>query len=96
MIRYRLSEPARKDLIEIRNFISKENRRAARKILTQLRTACRMLARRPDIGHLRTDLAPEPLRFWPVRSYLIVYRPDARPLEIVRIFHGARDISSLI
>ena len=68
MIRYRLSEPGRKDLVEIRDFISKENRLAARKVLTQLRAACRMLARHPGIGHLRTDLASEPLRFWPVRS----------------------------
>ena len=96
MIRYRLSQPARKDLVEIRDFISKENRFAARKLLTQLRAACRMLARHPDSGHLRTDLASEPLRFWPVRSYLIVYRPNTKPPDIVRILHGARDISLLI
>ena len=48
------------------------------------------------MGHLRTDLAQEPLRFWPVYSYLIIYRPDAEPLEIVRVLHGARDVAQLL
>ena len=70
MIRYRLSEPARKDLLEIRDFIAKENRIAARQLLTELRAACRMLARRPEAGHLRGDLVSESLLFWPVRFAL--------------------------
>ncbi len=48
------------------------------------------------MGHLREDLAEEPLRFWPVYSYLIIYRPDSRPLEIVRVLHGARDVRNLL
>ena len=48
------------------------------------------------MGHLREDLAREPLRFWPVYSYLIIYRPDSRSLEIVRVLHGARDVKNLL
>jgi plasmid stabilization system protein ParE len=32
------------------------------------------------------------LLFWPVWQYLIVYRADSNPLEIVRIVHGRRDV----
>jgi antitoxin ParD1/3/4/toxin ParE1/3/4 len=36
------------------------------------------------------------VKFWPVYSYLIVYSPDTRPLEIVRVLHGARDIAPIL
>jgi plasmid stabilization system protein ParE len=42
----------------------------------------RKLAEYPGMGHLREDLADEPLRFWPLYSYLIIYRAAARPIEI--------------
>jgi len=28
--------------------------------------------------------------------YLIVYDPDKRPLQIIRILHGARDLPSVL
>ena len=96
MSRYQISLLARLDLIEIRNFIAKDNRTGARKVLAQIRAACRMLAKHPEIGHLRTDLGSEPLRFWPVYSYLIIYRPESKPIEVVRVLHGARDISAIM
>jgi antitoxin ParD1/3/4/toxin ParE1/3/4 len=58
----------------------------------KLRNAMRMIARSPGIGRLRTDLAKEPLRCWGVHPYLIFYRPDTRPVEIVAVVHGARDL----
>ena len=36
------------------------------------------------------------MRFWVVRpysNYLIVYDPQKKPLQIIRILHGARDLS---
>lgn len=54
-----------------------------------------MLAERPGIGRLREDLADEPLRIWPVYSYLIIYRPETRPLQIIRIVSGYRDLFDL-
>ena len=96
MSRYQISPPARQDLIDIRNFIAKENRAAARKVLARIRATCHMLAEQPHGGHLRTDLASEPLRFWPVYSYLIIYRPNSKPIEVVRVLHGARDVSAIL
>jgi antitoxin ParD1/3/4/toxin ParE1/3/4 len=56
----------------------------------------RKLAERPGMGHLREDLADEPVRFWPVYSYLVIYRADARPLQIVRVLHASRDVRTLL
>ncbi len=48
------------------------------------------------MGHLRNDLADESLRVWSVYSYLIFYRPDSIPLQIIRVLHGSRDIETII
>ncbi|HKR95204.1 MAG TPA: type II toxin-antitoxin system RelE/ParE family toxin [Candidatus Angelobacter sp.] len=54
------------------------------------------LAEWPGIGHTRSDLTQVDVRFWTVRSYLIVYREKPLPVQIVAILHGARDIPSII
>ena len=50
-------------------------------------------------GRSREDLSTLPLRFWlvpPYRSYWIVYDPKTEPLQVIRILHGARNISSIL
>jgi antitoxin ParD1/3/4/toxin ParE1/3/4 len=44
------------------------------------------------MGHKRVDLTGHPLLFWPVGSYLIIYRGERSPIEIVAITRGSRDI----
>jgi antitoxin ParD1/3/4/toxin ParE1/3/4 len=48
------------------------------------------------MGHLREDLTDEPVRFWSVYSYVIVYDPETQPLQILRILHGARDVRRVL
>ena len=96
MARFVLSPEASDDLREIRDYIARDSTSAARRVLADLRVAMRRLAEMPEIGHVRQDLADEPLRFWPVYSYLIIYRPDSRPLEVVRVLSGYRDIAELL
>jgi plasmid stabilization system protein ParE len=50
----------------------------------------------PGIGHVRDDLAGESLRVWAVFSYLVIYRPDTKPVQIIRVIHGARDVPSIL
>jgi antitoxin ParD1/3/4/toxin ParE1/3/4 len=47
-------------------------------------------------GHQRQDLTPLPVKFWLVFSYLVVYDPAARPLAIVRVLHGRRDVEAIL
>jgi plasmid stabilization system protein ParE len=65
-------------------------------VTTELRIAFRFLAATPGAGHRREDLTAEPVRFWPVFAYLIVYDASAQPLGIVRILHGYRDLELLL
>jgi len=54
------------------------------------------LARNPGAGHWRRDLTNEAVRFFPVYSYLIVYRPETKPLQVVAILHGRRDVDGIL
>ena len=54
--------------------------------------AGKILTRMGNVGHRREDITDKPIRFWSVYKYLLVYRPDTKPLEILRIIHGMRDL----
>jgi antitoxin ParD1/3/4/toxin ParE1/3/4 len=54
------------------------------------------LGNEPGAGHVREDLTSRPLKFWPVYSYLIVYDPGARPIQIVRVLHGMRAVEEIL
>lgn len=49
----------------------------------------------PRIGHKRDDLTQRNVLFWRLHSYLIIYK-DSKPLRIVRIIHGKRDVKSIL
>jgi antitoxin ParD1/3/4/toxin ParE1/3/4 len=91
-----LSPQARLDLIDIWSYIAEDDIDAADRVRDRLHEAILKIAEMPGIGHLREDLADEPLRFWPVFSYLIIYRIEAEPLEIARILNSRRDIRTLL
>jgi plasmid stabilization system protein ParE len=91
-----LTQLAREDLEEIWDYIAADNRRAADRVLNKIEATILRLARSPGIGHVHEDLAGHRHRFFSVYSYLIVYRPDSRPLEIIRVLHASRDVRRLL
>jgi plasmid stabilization system protein ParE len=48
------------------------------------------------MGHKREDLTDYPVLFWPVGSCLIIYRAEHRPIEIVAVTQGSRDIPAFL
>jgi len=36
------------------------------------------------------------VKFFPVYSYLIVYRPDTKPLHVIAILQGRRDVQQVL
>jgi toxin ParE1/3/4 len=68
----------------------------ADRVGAEIVAAIHKLAQTPGLGHYREDLANEPLRFWAVRKYLIVYLGEKRPIEIVRILHSARNVQAIL
>jgi plasmid stabilization system protein ParE len=95
--RYVLSPDAQPDLRDIREYLHREAGLAvARHVLREITNAMRFLSFMPGAGHLRQDLTEEPMKFWQVFSYLIVYDPLARPIGIARVVHASPDIAALL
>jgi plasmid stabilization system protein ParE len=95
--RFRLTPEARLDLLSIRQFIAQDNINAADQMINRFDKAFQLLARFPRKGHQRDDVrTSEPVLFWPVGSYVVVYRPEPKPVLIVRVFHGSRDLDALL
>jgi antitoxin ParD1/3/4/toxin ParE1/3/4 len=90
--RFVLSPAATAEVEQIEAFLDEHAPHATDSVLGALRDAMRRIAGTPGIGHLREDLADEPLRFYPVWSYLVIYRLTD-PIEVVRVVHGARDVA---
>jgi len=62
-------------------------------VIDEFELALERLSDAPELGRPRPDLSEAPdLRSWPVRSWLVFFRNDARGLEVVRILHGSRDL----
>ena len=92
--RFVLTPETQQDLIEIWNYIAEDSIDNADRVLARLHDAFARLARAPGIGHYREDLAGSRLRFWVIHSYVIAYRWETTPLEIIAVVHGARQLEA--
>jgi plasmid stabilization system protein ParE len=93
---YVLSADAELDLDEIWEYISGDNLDAADRWIGELFDAFEAVGQSPGMGHRREDLTPYPVLFWPVGAYLIIYRAERRPVEIVAVTQGSRDIPAFL
>ena len=94
---YVLAPEAASDLVQIWRYIKRNaGLEMAGKVESVIRAKIVDLAAAPDAGHWRRDLTDEPVKFFPVYSYLVVYRPETSPLQVVAILHGRRDVAELL
>jgi len=93
---YVLSADAEVDLDEIWEYTAADNVDAADRWIMKLFDAFEVLARNPGIGHQREDLTSYTVLFWVVGAYLILYRADRRPIQIVAVTQGSRDIPAFL
>jgi toxin ParE1/3/4 len=95
--RFVLAPQAALDLVEIWRYIKEQSSLTiANRIESTIRERMAFLAGTPGAGHRRKDLTDEDVKFFPVYSYLIVYRPETMPLQIASILHGRRDVEQIL
>jgi toxin ParE1/3/4 len=94
---HRLSSDAEAELDEIWWYIAQESGSTdtARSVIASITQRFDLLSRYPRLGRRRDDLRPG-LRSYPAGNYLVLYRIDELDVLIVHVFHGRRDIGSLI
>jgi toxin ParE1/3/4 len=86
-----LHPAAFRDINEIWEFIAAENLDAADRVLEELRESIEKLVDFPAMGFRREELTSKPLRFFPVRDFLIAYAPQEKPLLVVAVLHTRRN-----
>ena len=73
--------------------------RTATQFYHHVRQTLRELSRQPGLGRRRTDLKQPGIRSWrvsrPFENWLVFYLAEIAGLDILRIKHGAVDVSSL-
>lgn len=95
--RYVFAPEAALDLVQIWRYLKKNaGVETADRVEAVIREKILYLAKSPGSGHWRKDLMDGPVKFFPVYSYLIVYRPETKPLQVVAILHGRRDLEQLL
>ena len=92
---------AKRDLIEQAAYIAQDSPRAADRFLQAAEDAFAQLAEMPGMGRRWSLSVPgfEDVRVWPItrfRNYLIFYRPIDDGIEVLHVFHGARDIPAIL
>jgi toxin ParE1/3/4 len=84
---------SRSDYREIWAYLAARDVAAADRLVDQFDTALKVIASTPRMGRSVDGFAPN-LRSFPVGNYLIFYRPLEDGIELIRLLHGARDITS--
>jgi toxin ParE1/3/4 len=94
MAQVKLSQFAEADLKEIWSYIAETNIASADKITDEFLKKFQLLAQNSEMGKRRDDLILN-LRSFPHKRYVIFYFPIDEGIEVFRVLHGSRDITSL-
>ena len=86
------SEDAEADLLDIAEFIARDNPIAAREWVDAVRQRCHLLSQHPLMGESRPGFGVAGCRSISVGLYVIFFRPSPSGVEIARILHGSRDL----
>jgi antitoxin ParD1/3/4/toxin ParE1/3/4 len=95
MRRVKVTRQARRDLLAIWVYIGNDSIEAADRVVDEIQASFQKIAEMPGIGHTKAEVNDPRYRFWRVYSYLIVYRADTKPVQIIRIVSGHRDLKRL-
>jgi toxin ParE1/3/4 len=92
---------AEQDLLDHFVYVGQRNPQAAERLLAAAEAAFAQLARFPGLG--RAWKSPSPrlagVRSWTIpryKNYRIFYRPIEGGIEVLHVFHAARDILSIL
>ena len=101
MSRWEIRRQAERDIDEQLIYLAKRSHRAASEFLDAVETTFQLLVESPDRGFLwDSDKNLERrIHVWAVRGFpkmLVFYRPTEQGIDIIRVLHGARDISTLL
>ena len=87
---------AQGDLFEIWRRIAEDSLDLADRINGEFYDLFASLGRMPGQGHARKDLTMRPVLFFPLYSFLVVYQPDVKPIRIMAVLRGKRNLKRIL
>lgn len=94
MAGYLLTERARRDILEIWEYIARDSEQHADAFIDKLMTRFLTLGENPRAGRRRDDIRAG-IRGFPVGQYEILYRIGDSRIHITDVVHGRRDLTNL-
>ena len=94
--RFLLTPEAKSDLSEILIGIADSSRGTAERLRSEIYEAFQRLGQSPGIGHYHEELLDRRYRFWNFYSYVVCYAWETKPIQIIAVVHGARDLESFL
>ena len=88
------SVPARNDLKQIHDYIAKDSKYYARKVIQEIVAKTETLAELPEFGRIVPEISDQNIREVIVYSYRLIYEISGVGIEILAIIHGRRDFNS--
>jgi plasmid stabilization system protein ParE len=88
-----LTPEARNDLKEILLDIAEDSPATAERLRSEFYEGLQLLGRSPGIGHYHDELLGRKYRFWNFYSYVVAYVWEAKPIQVISVVHGARDLA---
>ena len=95
MTSYVIDPDAAEDMDDIYDYLRKENRTAAAKLITDLYATFDTIVDNPDMGRPYEDFVPG-LQDFVFRKYHIFYRVTKDTIYIKRVIHGASDLTKIV
>jgi toxin ParE1/3/4 len=85
---------AKSDLAEIWDYIADDSESQADNFIDTVDLKLLLLAEQPNMGRAREELAKN-MRSFPIGRYVIFYLVIPNGIQIVRVLHGARDLTTV-
>jgi len=93
---YEISSEAEEDLWDIWKRIASDNVDLANRIEREFYKLFESLASTPGQGHSRRDLISRQVLFFPLYSFLVVYQHKIKPIRIMAVLRGKRNVRRIL
>ncbi len=88
------TKPAKNDLKQIHDYIARDSKFYAQKILQDIVDKSEKLKIFPEIGRIVPEIGDPNVRELIIYSYRLIYEVFPNKVEILALIHGKRDFSS--
>jgi len=92
--RFVLTPEAKTDLRSILLDIAEDSPDTAERLRSEIYRTFQRLGQSPATGHFHDELLDRRYRFWNFYSYVVCYAWEHKPIQIIAVVHGARDLAS--